>query len=258
LVKRGVTEVTLLGQTVNSYRHGDWTFPRLLREIGRVDGIRRVRFTSPHPNDVTRELVEVMAEGGAMCEHLHLPVQSGSDRVLRRMLRRYSVATYLETAQMARETIPDLSLSTDIIVAFPGETRTDFEATLELVREVRFDEAYTYRYSPREGTPANRLPAEDFVPEVEAQARLQELIDLTRGVQAEINSGELGRQDEVLVEKAARDPGHLLGRTRRNKYVAFPSEGVRIGDYAWVELTDSTGPTFRGALVGALSAGARR
>ncbi|MEX2295251.1 MAG: tRNA (N6-isopentenyl adenosine(37)-C2)-methylthiotransferase MiaB [Gemmatimonadota bacterium] len=258
LAARGVTEVTLLGQTVNSYRRGDWNFARLLREFARIAGIRRVRFTSPHPNDVTRELVEVMTEEEAVCEHLHLPVQSGSDQVLRRMLRRYTVESYLEKVRMAREAIPDLSLSTDIIAAFPGETRSDFEATLDLVREVGFDEAYTYRYSPREGTPAMRLPAEDFLPEPEARARLAELITVCREIQGGINAGEVGRQDEVLVERDARDPGQVLGRTRRNKFVAFPSEGIGIGEYAWIELTGTTGATFQGALVGSLAAGAHR
>jgi tRNA-2-methylthio-N6-dimethylallyladenosine synthase len=149
LAGQGVTEVTLLGQTVNSYRHGDWTFAGLLRAVGRVDGIRRVRFTSPHPNDVTPELVEVMGKEEAICEHLHLPAQSGSDRILRRMLRRYTVASFLEKVKMARDAVPGLAISTDIITAFPGETRLDFEATLDLVREVQFDEAYTYRFSPR-------------------------------------------------------------------------------------------------------------
>jgi tRNA-2-methylthio-N6-dimethylallyladenosine synthase len=258
LAERGVTEVTLLGQTVNSYAHGEWSFADLLRAVARVDGIRRVRFTSPHPNDVTRALVEVMATEEAVCEHLHLPVQSGSDRILRRMLRRYTVASYLDKVRIAREEIPDLAISTDIIVAFPGESRSDFDRTLDLVREVEFDEAYTYRYSLREGTPATRLPAEDFVPDEEAAARLEELIGVSRDVQGRINAAEVGRQDEVLAEKAARDPGHLLGRTRRNKFVVFPSEDVSVGDYAWVELRGTTGPTFRGNLVGSLAGGACR
>jgi tRNA-2-methylthio-N6-dimethylallyladenosine synthase len=260
LANEGVTEVTLLGQTVNSYRHGDWSFARLLREVGRIDGIRRVRFTSPHPNDVTPELVEVMGEEEAVCEHLHLPVQSGSDRVLKRMLRRYTIESYLEKVRMARDAVPGLSISTDIIAGFPGETPEDFEATLDLVREVEFDESYTYRYSPRDGTPATRFPTEDFVSDDEGQARLETLIAVCRGVQKEINSREVGRHDEVLVEREARDPGQLLGRTRRNKIVAFPheQEDVRIGDYIQVELTGTTGPTFRGALVATLAAGACR
>jgi tRNA-2-methylthio-N6-dimethylallyladenosine synthase len=256
LVEQGVTEVTLLGQTVNSYRTDTWDFPRLLRAAGRVDGIRRVRFTSPHPNDVTQELIEVMAEEPAVCEHLHLPAQSGNDRILKRMVRRYTVESFLEKVEMARAAIPDLAISTDIIVAFPGETDREFRDTLDLVRTVRFDEAFTYRYSPREGTPATRLPPEDFLPDDEAQARLEELIRVSRGIQAEINEGEVGRTEEILVERDGRDPGHLLGRTRKNKAVVFPAEEQGAGDYVSVELTATTGATFRGRSLSTEPAGA--
>jgi tRNA-2-methylthio-N6-dimethylallyladenosine synthase len=254
LVEGGITEVTLLGQTVNSWAHGGLAFPRLLRDVARVDGIRRVRFTSPHPNDVTPELVEVMATEAAVCEHLHLPAQSGNDRMLKRMVRRYTVEGFLEKVRMVREAIPDVALSTDIIVAFPGETDAEFRDTLELMRTVRFDDAYTYRFSPREGTPATRLPARETIPDGEAQARLEELIQVARGIQGEINESEVGRVEEVLVEKDARDPGHLLGRTRRNKAVAFPQpEGREPGDFLHVELTGTTGATFRGRMAGSVA-----
>jgi len=251
LAEEGVTEVTLLGQTVNSWVHDAVRFPQLLREVARVDGIQRVRFTSPHPNDVTPELVEVMATEAAVCEHLHLPVQSGNDRILRRMVRRYDVASYLEKVEWIRSAIPDIALSTDVIVAFPGETDAEFEDTLDLMRTVRFDEAYTYRYSPREGTPATRLPPEEAVPDALAQARLERLIELARGIQLEINLSEIGRIETVLVEKEARDPGSLMGRTRRNKGVVFPFDGAwSPGDRFRVELTATTGPTFRGHALG--------
>ncbi len=246
LVEEEVTEVTLLGQTVNSYRNGAWDFPRLLREVARVDGIRRVRFTSPHPNDVTPELVEVMATEPAVCEQLHLPAQSGNNRVLKRMVRRYTVESFLEKVEMVREAIPDIALSTDIIVAFPGETHSEFEDTLGLMRTVRFHDAFTYKYSLREGTPATRLPEEEFIPEAEAQARLEELIRVSRTIQAEIKDGEVGRTEELLVEKPGRDPGSLLGRTRRWQTVVFPAAGHQVGDYVTVRLTGSTGATFRG------------
>ncbi len=248
LAEAGVTEVTLLGQTVNSYRWGEWTFPRLLETVAQVDGIRRVRFTSPHPRDVTHDLVEVMASEPAVCEQLHLPAQSGSDRTLKRMVRRYSVDGYLKTVELVRGAMPDVALSTDIIVGFPGETNAEFEETLELMRTVRFDDAFTYKYSLREGTPATRMPVTDFIPEEIAQGRLENLIDLARGIQREINQGEIGRVEEVLVEKAARDPGCVRGRTRRNKVVAFSQLNSRIGEYAMVELTGTSGPTFSGEL----------
>ena len=245
----GVTEVTLLGQTVNSYSHGGWSFARLLREVARVPGIRRVRFTSPHPNDVTEELVETMATEPAACEHLHLPAQSGSDRVLRRMVRRYTRATFMEKVEMVRAGVPGVALSTDLIAAFPGETEADFEETLDLIAEVRFDDAFTYRYSPRPGTPATRLPSRDFVPDEEAASRLDRLIEATRAVQAEINRAEVGSVVEILVERTARREGMVLGRTRANKAVAARGTPAEIGRYLTVRLTGTTGVTFVGEIV---------
>ena len=250
LTSRGVTEVTLLGQTVNSYTSMDVSFPKLLSEVAQVEGIQRVRFTSPHPNDVTPELIEVMATEPAVCEHLHLPAQSGNNRTLKRMLRRNSVEVLLEKVEMVRADIPEIAISTDIIVAFPGETDDEFRDTLELMRTVRFDEAFTYKYSPREGTPATRLPADEFVPTLEAQARLEELIEVSRGIQAEINAGEIGRIDEVLIERMGRYPGQILGRTRRNKVVAFDGDSERIGCYTHVGLERTTGATFAGKETG--------
>ena len=249
LAEQGVPEVVLLGQTVNSYEHGDWNFPRLLRETARIDGIRRVRFTSPHPNDFTRELVEVMATEPEVCEQLHLPVQSGSNRTLKRMLRRYTVEEYLEKVEWVREAIPGIALSTDVIVAFPGETEEEYEETLELMREVRFDEAYMYRYSPRDGTPATRMDPATFVPDGVASERLERLIAAVRAGARERNLRLLGTRHEVLVEKAARRGEMLQARTRDFKTVMVPAEGVEVGGYYTVELTGTTGSTFTGAVV---------
>jgi len=249
LAERGVSDITLLGQTVNSYRWERWDFPALLRAVARVDGLRRVWFTSPHPNDVTPQLVEVMAEEEAVCEMLHLPVQSGSDRTLKRMLRRYTVSSYLDKVQMVREALSGVALTTDVIVGFPGETDEEFEATLELMRDVRFDDVFTYKYSLREGTPASRLPAEDFIDPRVSQERLERLIEVTRGIQAEINARDVGRVVEVLVEKEARRDGELLGRTRKNKVVVFPAGPELIGSYQTVRLERTTGATFVGTLV---------
>ena len=253
LADQGVTEVTLLGQTVNSWNHDAVTFPELLKQVGRVDGIRRVRYTSPHPNDVTPELVEVMATEEAVCAHLHLPAQAGNNRTLKRMLRRYTVESLLEKIELLKASIPDIALSTDIIVAFPGETHDEFLDTLELMRVARFHEAYTYKYSLRDGTPATRLPADDFIDPDVAQARLAELIDVSRGIQAEINRSEVGRVEEVLIEGEGRDAGQIRGRTGRNKVVVFDGEPSRIGEYTHVRLDHTTGSTFAGAEV----AGAR-
>jgi tRNA-2-methylthio-N6-dimethylallyladenosine synthase len=249
LAAHGVTEVTLLGQTVNSYVWNDVTFPALLRDVARVDGIRRVRYTSPHPSDVTEELVEVMASEEAVCEHLHLPAQAGNDRTLRRMLRRYTVESLLEKIDLVRSAIPDIAISTDIIVAFPGETEDEFQDTLTLMRSVRFHEAYTYKYSLREGTPATRLPEDDFIDADEAQHRLQALIDVSRAIQGEINEGEVGRVEEVLIEGTGRDRGQIRGRTRRNKVVVFDGDATRIGGYTKTVLERTTGATFAGSEV---------
>ena len=248
LVASGVVEITLLGQTVNSYEHGDWNFPRLLRAVARLEGVRRVRFTSPHPNDFTRELVAVMSEEPIVCKQLHLPLQSGDNRVLKRMLRRYTVEAYLEKIAWVREAIPGIALSTDIIVGFPGETEEEYEATLGVMQEVRFDDAFMYRYSPREGTPATRLPAEQFIAGDVAQARLERLIELHRQIQLEIGQAEIGREEEVLVEKLAKRGG-LQGRTSGNKVVVFDGPASLIGTLTTVRLTSTTGSTFAGELL---------
>jgi tRNA-2-methylthio-N6-dimethylallyladenosine synthase len=249
IAAQGIAEVTLLGQTVNSYAHDDWDFARLLRAVARVDGIRRVRFTSPHPNDVTPALIEAMATEPVVCRQLHLPVQSGHDRTLKRMVRRYTVERFMEVVAALRGAIPDIALSTDVIVAFPGETEEEYEATLDLMRAVRFDDAFLYKYSLREGTPATRFPASDFLPDAVGQARLERLIRLQRGIQAEINRSEVGRIEEVLVERPARSAGDVLGRTERNKVVAFPGDRSLIGSFVRVRLDRTTGATFVGARV---------
>jgi tRNA-2-methylthio-N6-dimethylallyladenosine synthase len=253
LAADGVPEVTLLGQTVNSYEHGGWDFPRLLREVAGVDGIRRVRFTSPHPNDFTRALVEVMAEEPAVCKQLHLPVQSGHDRTLKRMLRRYTVAEYLEKIRWVREAMPHIALSTDVIVGFPGETDEEYEGTLELMRTVRFDDAFLYKYSERDGTPATRLPRDQFVPDAVGQARLERLIETHRAIQAEIYRSEVGRVEEVLVEKEGRRGG-LQGRTEGNKVVTFDGPAELMGTFTEVRLVSTTGATFSGELVHEMAA----
>jgi len=169
--------------------------------------------------------------------------------VLRRMLRRYSVSAYLETVAMVRESLPDVAISTDVIVAFPGETEADFEATLDVIRAVRFDDAFTYRYSPREGTPATRMPSAWFLPDDVARARLERLIAVARDVQCQVNATELGRVEEVLVERKGREPGQVLGRTRRNKVVTFDGDPSWIGGFRTVVLERTTGATFAGRLV---------
>ncbi len=247
LAASGASEVTLLGQTVNSYHDGTHDFGDLLRAVGAVDGIRRLRFTSPYPTDFTPRVIAAMAETPAVCEHVHLPAQSGSNAVLRRMLRRYSRGRYLEVVAELRAAIPDITISTDLIVGFPGETESDFAETLTLVDEAGFDEAYTFLYSRREGTPAVRIP--DPVPEELGAERLQRLIAHVRGQTRRRNAGRVGTVHEVLVERPARRGAHLLARTRSNLLVVLDLPADSIGEYRTVRLTGTTGSTFTGAVL---------
>jgi tRNA-2-methylthio-N6-dimethylallyladenosine synthase len=250
VVAEGMTEVVLLGQTVNSYHDGDCDFADLLRAVGSVPGIRRVRFTSPHPNDFSDRVIDAMATVDTVCEHVHLPMQSGSTRVLKRMLRRYSREGYLDCVAKLRAAIPGLSVTTDVIVGFPGETDEDFEETLEVVREVGFADGFTFKFSPRDGTPATRMPAELTVPDGVASERLARLVETLRGIARSANLQQLGRRCEVLMEREARRGGDLImARTRDFKTVLVPGDASMLGTYATVELTGTTGSTFTGQIV---------
>jgi tRNA-2-methylthio-N6-dimethylallyladenosine synthase len=247
LAEEGTSEITLLGQTVNSYHDGTHDFADLLRATGAVSGIRRIRFTSPYPTDFTDRVIEAMAATPAVCEHVHLPVQSGSDPVLRRMLRRYTRETYLDVVGRLRRAIPGITFSTDIIVGFPGETEAQFAETMSLVREAEFDDAYTFCYSPRAGTPAVRLA--DAVPDTVASERLGRLIAAVRAQARARNLGRVGAIHEVLVERPARRGSLLLGRTRTNHLVLLDLPLTSIGEYHSVKLTGTTGSTFTGAIL---------
>jgi tRNA-2-methylthio-N6-dimethylallyladenosine synthase len=250
IVADGITEVVLLGQTVNSYNDGEHDFAQLLRAVGRVDGVRRVRFTSPHPNDFSDRVIAAMAEVNAVCEHVHLPMQSGSTAVLKRMLRRYTREGYLACVKRLRDAMPALALTTDIIVGFPGETDADFEETLDVVREVGFDDAFTFKFSLREGTPATRMPVSLTIPDDVAGERLERLVELVRRQARERNLTLLGATREVLVEKGAKRGDLLQSRTRDHKTVLIPGDDSMIGRYFTVELTGTTGSTFTGSVVG--------
>jgi len=238
----GTTEVTLLGQTVNSYHDGEHDFADLLRAVGQVDGIRRVRFTSPYPTDFTPRVLAAMAETPTVCEHVHLPVQSGSSRVLKRMLRRYDRERYLEVVAALREAVPGIALSTDIIVGFPGETEDEFQETLSLVEEVAFDDAYTFKYSVREDTPAVRI--KDHVVEEVKTERIGRLIALVRRVAKRKNIALVGTTHEVLVEGPAKRGDLLQARTRTNKIALLEGSADWVGTYRRVRFTGTTGSTF--------------
>ena len=286
LAAGGVSEVTLLGQNVNSYgrdlalsRRGsangngasaagddawwcgsDWLsdrrarplFADLLRAVGEIDGIRRVRFTSPHPKDLRPETIAAMAEVPAVCEHLHLPLQSGSDAVLRAMQRGYTAERYLARLRAAREAVDDLAVSTDIIVGFPGETEEDFVQTLEVAAEARYDSAFTFIFSPRPGTAAAEM-IDRFVPHdvsVDRYERLRRVIERSSRL---ANEARVGRVEEVVVEgPSKKDPSVTTGRTRRNTLVHFgsPPGGVPpTGTYARVEIAAAAANFLQGALV---------
>jgi tRNA-2-methylthio-N6-dimethylallyladenosine synthase len=255
LAADGVTEVTLLGQNVNSYgrdlqlaarQAGDSSarirplFADLLRDVGAVEGIRRVRFTSPHPKDMRPETFAAMAETPSACEHLHYPLQAGSDRILALMHRGYTAERYLERLAEARRVVPDLAVSTDIIVGFPGETDDDFELTLEVAAAAEYDFAYTFIFSPRPGTEAAAME-EHFVDPAVAGARFQRLRVVVERSALAKHRARIGRVEEVLVEgPSKKDPGVTSARTRQHKLVHFtPPTPLRPGSYAMVEITDA-------------------
>jgi tRNA-2-methylthio-N6-dimethylallyladenosine synthase len=249
VVADGIHEITLLGQTVNSWTDGRHHFGDLLRAVGAVDGVRRLRFTSPHPNDFTDDVIDAMASVDAVCEHVHLPMQSGSTQVLKRMLRRYSREDYFDCVARLRERIPGIGLTTDIIVGFPGETAADFEETVSAVQAIGFDDAFTFKFSPRDGTPATKMPEEWTVPDEVAAERLGRLIGTIRGIARERNLALLGAQREVLVEKPAKRGELVQARTRDYKTVLLPGGEDLIGQYVTVRLTGTTGSTFTGAVL---------
>jgi tRNA-2-methylthio-N6-dimethylallyladenosine synthase len=253
LAREGVREITLLGQNVNSYgRDVGSDFAELLRACDRVDEIRRIRFTSPHPKDFRAPVIAAMAECEAVCEHAHLPLQSGSTRILKAMRRTYSRERYFRLAEDLRAAIPDLALTTDLIVGFPGETEEDFEETLSAVEEVGYDSAFTFVYSPRQGTEAAAMP--DQVPEEVKQERIERLVEAVQRVAAVRNRERVGRVEEVLVEGPSRtDLAILRGRTRRNTMVNFTGNAA-AGELVGVRIDDASSTTLRGAQLEAAAA----
>jgi len=253
LKQQGYREVTLLGQTVNSYGkklRPSTSFVELLREIDRaINGEMRVRFTSPHPAEVTGEFAEAIATLPSLCEHIHLPVQSGSDRTLCRMKRGYSRDEYLEKVALLRAKTPEIAITTDIIVGFPGETEEDFLDTLSLMEEVGYDGAFMFKYSPRPHTPATQMPGQ-LSEEVKGR-RLEQALVLLNRLSLERNRAYLGRMVEVLVDRedAKGDTDRRAGRTRQNKIVHFSGEGVADGDLVRVAITAASPLHLQGELV---------
>jgi len=245
MAQEGIIEVTLLGQNVNSYNDGRHGFSDLLRMSAQIPGIRRVRFMTSHPKDLNDDILDVIATGYKICPHIHLPVQSGSNRILALMNRQYTREHYLSLVEKARKRIPGVALTTDVLVGFPGETESDFRDTYELLDRIRFDEAYTYRYSPREGTQAALLA--DGLTEKDRLKRLDEIIHLQRRITLEIKHEMIGHTEEILPETASKQsPQEWMGRTPTNHVVVFPKNGSHIGYPVNVAITECRGATLRG------------
>ena len=250
LVKDGVSEVMLLGQNVNSYGKTldePITFAELLRRIEKIEGLKRIRFMTSHPKDLSDELIEVMASSEKICKHLHLPVQSGSTRILKKMNRRYTKESYLELTEKIKKAVPDISLTTDIIVGFPGETEEDFQETLDVVRKVRYDSAFTFIYSKRTGTPAAAM--EDQIPADVVKDRFDRLLSEVQSIASEVCAVHEGKDTEVLVESVSdHDASMVTGRMSNNLLVHFKGTKEMIGTYVTVHLTECKGFYYLGEL----------
>lgn len=248
LAADGVVEVMLLGQNVNSYGktlEHPVSFAKLLTEIEQIDGLERIRFMTSHPKDLSDELIEVMGKSKKICRHLHLPVQSGSTRILEMMNRRYTKEHYLELTEKIRRAVPDISLTTDIIVGFPGETEEDFQETLDIIRRVRYDAVFTFQYSRRSGTPAAVMEGQ-VTPEV-MKDRFDRLLTEVQAISSEVCSVHTGSVQEVLVESVnAHDPGFLTGRMSNNLLVHFPGDSSLIGKLISVRLKECRGFYYLG------------
>ena len=255
LFERGFREITLLGQNVNSYQYEDEnsgktiTFPQLLEKVAKIDPSLRVRFATSHPKDMSDELLQVISRNENICKAIHLPVQSGSSAVLKKMNRKYTREVYLERIAAIKSIIPDAAVSTDIIAGFCGETEEDHQQTISLMEEVKFDFAYMFKYSERPGTIAEKK-FEDDVPEEIKSRRLQEIIQLQNELSLESNRADIGKVFEVLVEGRSRKSEKMVsGRNSQNKMVVFPDKGYKPGDYVLVKIKDCTSATLKGEAV---------
>ena len=249
LVDKGVSEITFIGQTVNSWKQNGDKFGDLLRAAGDIENLERIRFTTSYPRDITKRMIEAMKEVPQICPHLHLPVQSGSNRVLSMMKRTYTREWYVETVKRLQDAIPDIALSTDIIVGFPGETESDFEETMTLLEETRFDSVFSFNFSPRPGTPAAELPEEQSVEKKEAGARLRRLQERQRDISYENNQSRVGLVEDVLVEGPSRnDSSFVSGRTAQNRITNFPGHSELTGKIVKVKITEGLHNSIRGEL----------
>ncbi len=246
-VNLGFLEITLLGQNVNSYQSNKIRFPELLDSVSQIKGVKRIRFTSPHPKDIDDQMLFIMRDKSNICNSVHLPLQAGSDRILKRMNRTYTKSEFISLAKRIRNVLPDCSLSTDIIAGFPGETDKDFEETLDVMEQIKFDSAFTFKYSQRPGTKATEYS--DHVHKKVKDKRLQELIDVQQRHTLKRNQETIGKRVKVLVEKNSKKSKNFwAGRTDNNKWVLFPKEETQIGDFVNVRIVDARGISLFGEL----------
>lgn len=244
-VSDGFYEITLLGQNVNSYNHQGQKFHELLDEVAQINGLKRIRYTSPHPQDMTQEVLNVMRKHQKICNYVHLPLQAGNDRILKRMNRTYKKLEFISLVKRIRETLPNVGLSTDIIVGFPGESKIEFNDTLDVMEKVHFDSAYTFKYSSRPGTKASEF--EDLVAEDEKQSRLEMVIEMQKKHTLSQNKKRVGSIEMILVEKESkRSTNHWAGRTDSNRWVIFEKNNSQIGDLVSVKITNAKGITLHG------------
>ena len=244
-VKQGFREITLLGQNVNSYNHQGIRFNQLIENVAKIPGIDRIRFTSPHPNDFPLDLLYTMAEYPNICNYVHLPMQSGSDRILNRMNRNYSKEEFVDISKRIRNILPNVGISTDIIVGFPGETDTDFQDTMETMKEIKFDSAYNFKYSPRRGTKASEY--DDQVNDDVKNERLDQIISLQKKHTLERNLSLIGSTQKVLIEKESKlSKDQWAGRTDSNKWIMFDKGSLKIKDMVEVKVIDARGITLAG------------
>jgi tRNA-2-methylthio-N6-dimethylallyladenosine synthase len=248
LAEEGFPQITLLGQNVNSYRFESYDFADLIELVSQVQGIERIRFTSPHPKDFPEKLIEVVANNVKACKHIHLPLQSGNDRILDLMNRTYTQDEFLKLTDVIRRRIPGVALTTDIIVGFPGETEQEFEDTLSLMREVEFDSAFMFKYSERKMTIAERRFKDD-VSEIAKTERITHLVELQRGISFKKNQAEIGKIHHILVEGAAKKPDQMYGRNDGNKMIVFSKTGHKIGEFIDVMVEEVTPNTLIGTVV---------
>jgi len=248
VVNDGFTEVTLLGQNVNSYNYDGNNFPELLKNIAKVSGLKRIRYTSPHPQDITIELLNVMAKYDNICNYVHLPLQSGSNKILKRMNRTYTSDHFVSLSNKIREILPNAGISTDIIVGFPGELESDFNETVKVMDKVMFDSAFTFKYSPRKGTKASEY--DDHINDNVKQKRLEKIISLQKFHTTHRNKQYIGRIENILIEKQSkRQQGKWAGRTESNKWVIFDKDKANIKDIVPVLITGSRDITLHGKII---------